>query len=450
MLETEQTCNQTQTLNSQNSSTDSEANTILNKNTEMNNELNIMKARSMSTKCHSPHTEEVQDDVSHNLVSTASSTNTTNKNQDSFQLIGKRNINGVFVDELRKEIMMKNNSQTAMKLMSSLGHSLSPNELQNLINHNQSVTEDSLEGEDDDDSCENENSQVKRQKRLIQNRKSAKKCRLKKKDEHNRMKKEISLLIQENRILKHQLIELSNQFQIKQNDSATLQAQYEQVHNQNIKTLQNCLLPKSDKNAGPKIQTLSSGFADPVSSTCINSQMNYSNLQHEQNYFPKCIGTMGNYQQSSPTQASIITKQPTNLLGKTPLQNLTPTSMPKPNLTQFLSSLKGGIIQSQNQINCNQNPSELIRFDQTSQVTNHFNKGQQIIGSHNQIQPLPSINSLLNSGLTTSQCPQQQQVSLMLQASNLNKPQFQVFPNQLSITLELLIIFEQLSINFPK
>lgn len=41
--------------------------------------------------------------------------------------------------------------------------------------------------------------------RLVQNRKSAKKCRMKKKDEYNRMKKDITLLIQENRFLKQQV-----------------------------------------------------------------------------------------------------------------------------------------------------------------------------------------------------------------------------------------------------
>lgn len=72
-----------------------------------------------------------------------------------------------------------------------------------------------------------QDSEEKRERRLVQNRKSAKKCRLKKKEEFNVMKKEVQALTNENKTLKDKINEMTIMLYQKMEENSSLQRKLE-------------------------------------------------------------------------------------------------------------------------------------------------------------------------------------------------------------------------------
>lgn len=70
-------------------------------------------------------------------------------------------------------------------------------------------------------------SSERRERRLQQNRKSAKKCRLKKKEEFSVMKNDVNLLQEENRTLKDKINEITIMLYQKMEENTSLQRKLE-------------------------------------------------------------------------------------------------------------------------------------------------------------------------------------------------------------------------------
>lgn len=101
-----------------------------------------------------------------------------------------------------------------------------------MVDERQNVDHKDLsENSQDDDLLKDDgvDSEVRRERRLMQNRKSAKKCRLKKKAEFNCLKDDIEATIRENGELKIKVSELTMLLYQKIEENNVLQRRIEQV-----------------------------------------------------------------------------------------------------------------------------------------------------------------------------------------------------------------------------
>lgn len=98
------------------------------------------------------------------------------------------------------------------------------------MRHEQSIDNlrDECEGSAENDDAGLDSSE-RRERRLQQNRKSAKKCRLKKKEEFNTMKGEVSILQEENRTLKEKINEITIMLYQKMEENSSLSRKLEQA-----------------------------------------------------------------------------------------------------------------------------------------------------------------------------------------------------------------------------
>eukprot|EP00347_Sterkiella_histriomuscorum_P017170 403350401 len=242
----------------------------------------------------------------------------------------------------------------------------------------------------------------KRERRLLQNRKSALKCRLKKQQELDKMKKQVDKLSQENRELKEKISGMNALLQCKTEENSSLNKKYADLQLQ-----QTLIIASHLTNSG-----MMGGL--PIGGRVGG--------QNQQNSLAGALGQMGNHSQLQ-NQGSSNNSQANNILGTLMAQSLlsTPGQQQQQQTQSALNQLTSQFTGVSNQQQNAQSPSlqSLLTDLQNSILTQQFQAQQQSlaasVGGTN-----PQNQSQNNNLITQSQLQQLLNQSQSNQASTSN------------------------------